>query len=52
MAQHSFIEATWLPFFPGYSWAGLLVWLLLVLGLIGFLVSLFKGVKKPFGHKE
>lgn len=52
MAQHSFIEATWLPFFPGYSWAGLLVWLLLLLELIEFLVSLFPGVKKPFGHEE
>ena len=52
MAQNSFFEAAWLPFLPGYSWAGLLVWLLLLLGLIGFLVSLFQGVKKPFGDEE
>ena len=52
MAQHSFFEAAWLPFSPGCSWIGLVVWLLLGLGLIGFLVSLFKEVKKPFGRRE
>lgn len=28
---------------PGYTALGLLVWLLVLLGVIGFLVSLFKG---------
>ena len=43
MVQDGFFEATWLPFLPGYSWAGLLVWLLLIFALIGFFVSLYKG---------
>lgn len=43
MVQEGFVEATWLPLLPGCSWAGLLVWLLLIFGLIGFFVSLFKG---------
>jgi hypothetical protein len=27
---------------PVYTWAGLLVWVLVILGVIGFLVSLFR----------
>jgi YHS domain-containing protein len=35
---------------PCYSWAGLLVWLLLALGVIAFFVSLFKetAMKRQF----
>lgn len=42
MLSVGFFEATWLPFLPGHSWAGVLVWLLVALGLIGFLISLFR----------
>jgi hypothetical protein len=27
---------------PTYTWVGLLVWLLVILGVVGFLVSLFR----------
>jgi len=30
------------PFLFGYSWAGMLVWLLVMVGLIGLFVSIFK----------
>ena len=43
MGQEGFFEAAWFPLLPGCSWAGLLVWLMIILGLIGFFVSLFKG---------
>ena len=42
MEQDAFFTATWLPFLPGNSWAGLLVWLLVALGVVGFLLSLFR----------
>jgi len=42
MVHDGFFSAAWFPFLPGSSWAGLLVWLLVMVGLIGFLVSLFK----------
>lgn len=42
MVHDSLFEASWIPLVPCYSWAGLLVWLLLVLGVIAFFVSLLK----------
>lgn len=42
MMYDGFVSAAWFPFLPGSSWAGLLVWLLVMIGLIGFFVSLFK----------
>jgi len=43
MVQDSTFEPSWLPLVPCYSWAGLLVWLLLALGVIALLVTLFRG---------
>lgn len=37
------IMADLFSFLPGYTMIGWLVWLLVILGIIGFLVSLFKG---------
>lgn len=42
MMYDGFFSAAWFPFLPGSSWAGLFVWLLVMVGLIGFFVSLFK----------
>lgn len=42
MAHDVFFPVDWFPFLPGSSWAGLLVWLLVMVGLIGFFVSLLK----------
>lgn len=42
MVHDGFVSAAWFPFLPGSSWAGLLVWLLVMVGLIGFFVSLRK----------
>ena len=46
MVQDSLFETSWLPFVPCYSWAGLLVWLLLALGVIALLVTLFRENRK------
>jgi len=42
MVYDGFAPVDWFPFLPGSSWAGLLVWLLVMAGLIGFFVSLLK----------
>lgn len=42
MVHDGLFEASWLPLLPCYSWAGLLVWLLLALGVIALVVSLFR----------
>jgi hypothetical protein len=42
MAYDSLFETSWLPLLPCYSWAGLLVWLLLAVGVIALLVTLFR----------
>ena len=42
MVHDGFVSAAWFSFLPGSSWAGLLVWLLVMVGLIGFFVSLLK----------
>jgi hypothetical protein len=42
MMHDGFVSAAWFPLLPGMSWAGLLVWTLVMVGLIGFFVSLLK----------
>jgi len=46
MTHDSLFETSWLPLVPCYSWAGLLVWLLLALGVIALFVSLVKEWRK------
>ena len=40
--KESIFSATWFPFFPGSSWAGQVLWMLVMVGLIGFFFSLFR----------
>jgi len=42
MAQESIFEAVSFGFVPGYTLVGPLVWVLLIVGLTGLLVSLLK----------
>lgn len=42
MFQDGVITTSLLSFLPGYTTIGLLVWLLVIMGVIGFLVSLLK----------
>lgn len=42
MLQDGAVAAGLFSFLPGCTTIGLLVWLLVILGVIGFLVSLFK----------
>ena len=42
MAQESFFEVLSLGLAPGYTLAGPLVWVLLIVGLTGLVVSLLK----------